>query len=154
MSRCSVSARQGEVRGYGKIANTPAAMKALAAKLARNGHEFRICYKAGPCGYGIQRQLTASEHQCIVVWPQCGHFVKPANNFLLRHSHHYNRPAWSLMHRRWLAGLLFEHAVRARTKSRIASSASSGTTPASVHQPDAAWRGSAHQPRRDRGHAR
>src|SRR5438046_123927 len=29
----------------------------------------------------------------------------------VRHGHHYNRPAWTLMHRRWLAGLRFEHAV-------------------------------------------
>jgi transposase len=33
------------------------------------------------------------------------------SGFLLRHGHHYNRPAWTLMHRRWLAGLRFEHAV-------------------------------------------
>ena len=33
------------------------------------------------------------------------------SSFLLRHGHHYNRPAWTLMHRRWLAGLRFEHAV-------------------------------------------
>ena len=33
------------------------------------------------------------------------------SGFLLRHGHHYNRPAWTLMHRRWLAGLTFEHAV-------------------------------------------
>jgi transposase len=25
----------------------------------------------------------------------------------LRRGHHYNRPAWTLMHRRWLAGLKF-----------------------------------------------
>ncbi len=31
--------------------------------------------------------------------------------FLLRHGHHYHRPAWTLMHRRWLAGLRFEQAV-------------------------------------------
>ena len=53
--------KRNEVREYGKIANTPAAVKALAAKLARDGHELRFCYEAGPCGYGIQRQLTASE---------------------------------------------------------------------------------------------
>ena len=29
--------KRGEVREYGKIANTPAALKALAAKLARHG---------------------------------------------------------------------------------------------------------------------
>ena len=33
------------------------------------------------------------------------------SGFLLRHGRHYNRPAWTQMHRRWLAGLRFEHAV-------------------------------------------
>ena len=33
------------------------------------------------------------------------------SGFLLRHGRHYNRPAWTLMHRRWLAGLSFEHAA-------------------------------------------
>ena len=54
------------MREYGKIANTPAAVKALAAKLACNGHELRFCYEAGPCGYRIlpdnltARSTTAS----------------------------------------------------------------------------------------------
>ena len=61
--------KRGEVREYGKIANTPAALKTLTAKLARNGHELRFCYEAGPCGYGIQRQLTAVGHECVVVAP-------------------------------------------------------------------------------------
>ena len=30
------------------------------------------------------------------------------SGFLLRHGFHYNRLAWTLMHRRWLAGLRFE----------------------------------------------
>lgn len=30
------------------------------------------------------------------------------SGFLLRHGFHYNRPAWTQMHRRWLAGLRFE----------------------------------------------
>jgi transposase len=46
-----------DVREYGKIPNTPTALKALAAKLAAGGKELRFCYEAGPCGYGIQRQL-------------------------------------------------------------------------------------------------
>ena len=33
------------------------------------------------------------------------------SGFLLRHGHHYNRPAWTQMHRRWLAGLRFEQPV-------------------------------------------
>ena len=50
--------RRSEVREYGKIANAPTAVKALATKLSRGGNELRFCYEAGPCGYGIQRQLT------------------------------------------------------------------------------------------------
>jgi transposase len=30
---------------------------------------------------------------------------------LLRHGRHYSRPAWTLVHRRWLSGLRFEQAV-------------------------------------------
>jgi transposase len=56
------ASKRSDVREYGKIANTPAAVKTLVAKLARNGHKLRFCYEAGPCGYGIQRQLTALEH--------------------------------------------------------------------------------------------
>src|SRR5271169_1247654 len=48
---------RGDVREYGKVANTPTALKALARKLERPGNALRFCYEAGPCGYGIQRQL-------------------------------------------------------------------------------------------------
>jgi transposase len=33
------------------------------------------------------------------------------SGFLLRHGHHYHRPAWTQMHRRWLAGLQFKQPV-------------------------------------------
>jgi transposase len=58
-----------EVREYGKIANTPAALRALATRLVAKGNELRFCYEAGPCGYGIHRQLSAMEHSCAVVAP-------------------------------------------------------------------------------------
>ena len=74
--------KRSEVREYGKIANTPAAVKALAAKLARNGHELRFCYEAGPCGYGIQRQLTVLEHSCISPAAQC--VVSPGGSSSVR----------------------------------------------------------------------
>jgi len=60
---------RGEVREYGKIANTAAALERLARKLASNGNELKFCYEAGPCGYGIQRQLSGLGHQCDVVAP-------------------------------------------------------------------------------------
>jgi transposase len=158
--------KRGEVREHGQIANTPAAVRALVAKLARAGAELRFCYEAGPCGYGIQRQLTAAGHGCAVVAPSLiprrpGERIKTdrrdainlaklhrageltpvwvpdqaheairdlvrarlaavrtlrqarqqLSGFLLRHGRHYHRPAWTLMHRRWLAGLKFEQAV-------------------------------------------
>jgi transposase len=61
--------RRGEVREHGTIANTPTALRTLFAKLARAGAELRCCYEAGPCGYGIQRQLAAAGHECAVVAP-------------------------------------------------------------------------------------
>ena len=33
------------------------------------------------------------------------------SGFLLRQGCHYGRPAWTKLHRRWLAGLKFEQAV-------------------------------------------
>src|SRR6201990_2880830 len=157
---------RGEVREHGKIPNTPAALKALTVKLARAGRELRFCYEAGPCGYGIQRQLTGAGHECAVVAPSLiprkpGERIKTdrrdainlaklhrsgeltpvwvpdqaheairdlvrarqaavralrqarqqLSGFLLRHGHHYHRSAWTQMHRRWLAGLIFEHAA-------------------------------------------
>src|SRR5277367_593877 len=156
---------RSDVREYGKIANTPAAVKALATKLSRGGSALRFCYEAGPCGYGVQRQLTLAGHECVVVAPSLiprkpGDRIKtdrrdainlaklhrageltpvwvpdPAHEairdlvrarqaavrtlrqarqqlsgFLLRHGHHYHRPAWTLLHRRWLATLKFDQA--------------------------------------------
>src|SRR6516164_7351708 len=60
---------RGEVREYGRIANTPTALRRLAGKLCPQGVELRFCYEAGPCGYGIQRQLSQHGHECIVVAP-------------------------------------------------------------------------------------
>jgi transposase len=58
------------VRDYGRIANTLAALQRLVRNLGHEGAKFRFCYEAGPCGYGIQRQLSASGHGCVVVAPQ------------------------------------------------------------------------------------
>ena len=59
---------RGEVREYGRIANTPAALDRLMCKLGASVR-LRVCYEAGPCGYGIQRHLSARGHECVVVAP-------------------------------------------------------------------------------------
>lgn len=60
---------RGEVREYGRIANTAAALKRLVGKIGGEGIDLRFCYEAGPCGYGIQRWLTQAGDDCIVVAP-------------------------------------------------------------------------------------
>jgi transposase len=157
---------RGEVREYGRIANTSAALTRLLGKLGGDGVTLRFCYEAGPCGYGIQRHLSAHGHECVVVAPslipkRAGDRVKTdrrdaaslarlhrageltavwvpdpgheamrdlvrarldavhalrrarqqLSGFLLRQGCHYGRPAWTKLHRRWLAGLKFAQAV-------------------------------------------
>src|ERR1700724_3714538 len=58
---------RGEVREYGRIANTATALDRLLRKLGGEGDRLRVCYEAGPCGYGIQRRLSTQRHECVVV---------------------------------------------------------------------------------------
>jgi transposase len=157
---------RGEVREYGRIANTATGLDRLVRRLGGEGTRLRFCYEAGPCGYGIHRHLSAQGQECVVVAPslipkRAGDRVKtdrrdaaslarlhrageltavwvpdPAHEalrdlvrarldavralrrarqqlsgFLLRQGCHYGRPAWTKLHRRWLAGLKFEQAV-------------------------------------------
>src|SRR4249920_3904896 len=37
--------------------------------LRGDGMALRFCYEAGPCGYGIQRHVSAQGHECVVVAP-------------------------------------------------------------------------------------
>jgi len=59
----------GKARYYGEIPNTPEAVAKLANKLSPDGEVVSFCYEAGPCGYGIYRQLTRLGHACDVVAP-------------------------------------------------------------------------------------
>jgi len=38
-------------------------------KLARGGAELRVCYEAGPTGFGVHRELTAAGIACAVIAP-------------------------------------------------------------------------------------
>jgi transposase len=62
---------RGEPIYRGEIANTPTKVAKLIAKLSEvyEGGLLLFCYEAGPCGYGLYRQLIASGHDCEVVAP-------------------------------------------------------------------------------------
>lgn len=61
---------RGEVRYWGQIANEPVALARLVKRLRKNGQELEICYEAGPCGYGMYRQLNGMAGvRCQVVAP-------------------------------------------------------------------------------------
>ena len=61
--------RDGEVRFHGTIDGTPDAVRRLAARLTKDGARLSVCYEAGPCGYGIYRQLTRLGIPCVVIAP-------------------------------------------------------------------------------------
>ncbi|WP_295539485.1 IS110 family transposase [uncultured Thiohalocapsa sp.] len=62
---------RGEPIYRGEIANTPKKIEKLLAQLseAYGGGVLLFCYEAGPCGYGLYRQLIGSGHDCQVVAP-------------------------------------------------------------------------------------
>src|ERR1700682_3070850 len=61
--------RSGEVRFLGEIDNTAAATTKLIRKLAAKYERLMFCYEAGPTGYGLYRQITSLDHECMVVAP-------------------------------------------------------------------------------------
>ena len=61
--------RGGEVRHWGTILHRPDHVRKLVEKLAAGGRRLHFCYEAGPCGYGLYRQLVEMGHDCIVVAP-------------------------------------------------------------------------------------
>ncbi|MFC3311273.1 IS110 family transposase [Falsigemmobacter intermedius] len=65
----AVGERGGEVRSLGTVPNRPDHVRKLVEKLASNGAQLHFCYEAGPCGYGLHRQLVELGHECIVVAP-------------------------------------------------------------------------------------
>lgn len=61
--------RDGEVRFYGTIPNTPEAVRRLFERLSGSGSDPHFCYEAGGCGYGIYRQLRQFGAVCSVIAP-------------------------------------------------------------------------------------
>ena len=61
--------RGGEVRWWGAIPNRPDHVRKLCETLAAAGRRLHFCYEAGPCGYGLHRQVTELGRDCVVVAP-------------------------------------------------------------------------------------
>jgi transposase len=60
----------GEVRYWGKLANEPASVDRLVRRLQKTARQLVVCYEAGPCGYGLYRQLNGKPGTtCQVVAP-------------------------------------------------------------------------------------
>ena len=59
--------RGGKVLHVDLFPNRPDHIARLVERLGKNEPELSFCYEAGPCGYGLQRQLTKLGHDCIVV---------------------------------------------------------------------------------------
>jgi transposase len=55
----------------GELANTPHKIEQWLGRLCAEfeGQLLLFCYEAGPCGYGLYRQLVAAGHACQVVAP-------------------------------------------------------------------------------------
>lgn len=63
-----------EVRFYGNVSNKPDVIEKLAKKLTKDAAHACFVYEAGPCGYIIQRQLSALGFECRIAAP--GSIVK------------------------------------------------------------------------------
>lgn len=157
--------RGGQIRHWGTVPHRPDHIRKLVEKLGAGGRRLHFCYEAGPCGYGLYRQLVELGHDCIVVAPslipvKAGDRVKTdrrdavmlaklhragestavwvpdaaheamrdlvraratamrvlgkarqhLQGFLLRHGRIYpGKKGWTLVYRRWLTTVRFEH---------------------------------------------
>lgn len=61
--------RDGEIRSHGSVPNDPNSIARLLKRLTKSERVLHFCYEAGPCGYGIYRQLVDAGHLCMVAAP-------------------------------------------------------------------------------------
>jgi transposase len=59
----------GEVELLGKTGTTKTDIERLSKRLQSKGPRVRIVYEAGPCGYGLYRQLAQKGFDCMVCAP-------------------------------------------------------------------------------------
>src|SRR5260221_14795359 len=59
----------GEVELLGKIGTTKTDIDHLCKRLQSKARHVRVVYEAGPCGYGLYRQLVQKGFDCMVCAP-------------------------------------------------------------------------------------
>jgi transposase len=59
----------GEVELFGKIGTTQIEVNRLCKRLQAKAKHVCIVYEAGPCGYGLYRQIVANGFDCMVCAP-------------------------------------------------------------------------------------
>lgn len=65
----AIAEEGGELRHYGRIGGDSVALARIVRKLESLGKALVFVYEAGPCGFVIQRTLSARGHECWVVAP-------------------------------------------------------------------------------------
>ena len=61
--------RSGPVTELGRLSSTEPAVSRLVSRLSAQYGRLEFVYEAGPCGYGVQRQITALGQACRVAAP-------------------------------------------------------------------------------------
>ena len=61
--------RDGEVRSPGAFSSDLHTLEKRMRAHQRRGYELRVCYEAGPCGFGIARRLRQLGIDCQVIAP-------------------------------------------------------------------------------------
>jgi transposase len=59
----------GEVESLGRIGTTKTEIDRLCERLRSKARHVRVVYEAGPCGYGLYRQLVQKGFDCMVCAP-------------------------------------------------------------------------------------
>jgi transposase len=65
----ALAEKSDPVSHYGRIGGEFAALEKVVRKLEGRGKSLVFIYEAGPCGYGIHRNLVKRGHECWIVAP-------------------------------------------------------------------------------------
>jgi transposase len=118
--------RDGEVRHFGVIASDLEPLDKVLRALRARDRRLHFVYEAGPCGFGMYRHLRKRGEDCVVVSPS----MVPKRSGDRVKTDRRDSVTLARLHRAGELRPIYvpdDASSRARTRSRIASSASSGT---------------------------